>query len=86
MNLFQIQFRWQMLLSNSHETLNSDNRCLHDPQLIVAREKGEFAKQKRHGTCHLVIVLVPPPPLQPPHHLLRIYIIILLLFSHLIYD
>jgi len=46
-----------MLLAGPHETSDRHHRCLHHPQQPVARKEGGIAKQKRHGTCYLVIVV-----------------------------
>jgi len=45
-----------MLCSGSHETFDGDMRCFYHSQLAVAGKEGvEFAKQKGHDACHLII-------------------------------
>jgi hypothetical protein len=43
-----------MFLSSAHKALDSDDRCVYDPQQPLAGQESQPPQQARHDPCHLV--------------------------------
>lgn len=49
----QIQFRGQVFLTSSHQTLDCHDRRVHDSRRTLAGKEAEPAQQKRYDVGHL---------------------------------